>query len=85
MMLLKTLLGALALCAALLVWGSYAIGPGLPAADATSGLTAATVLASDGITPDGRPGEATRDRAGSGRLAGARSIQDALAAQKPAG
>ncbi len=84
---LKTLLGALALCAALLVWAGHAIGPERPTADASSGLTAAAVLASDGMAPDGRTGDGPIDRAALGRLAGAVSggFQDAAAAAKPAG
>jgi hypothetical protein len=85
---LKTLLGALALSVALLVWAGCAIGPdeqgtGGPA----PGLTAAAVLASDGMTPDGKPGEAALDRAALGRLAGAASgeTRDAADARTPAG
>jgi hypothetical protein len=59
---LKTLLGTVALCAALLIWADYAIGPELSGSEPASGLTAAAVLASDGMTPDGSPGDDCLDR-----------------------
>ncbi|QGY01104.1 hypothetical protein MMSR116_03705 [Methylobacterium mesophilicum SR1.6/6] len=71
---LKTVLTALAVCLALIVWASYAIGPTRPGAETAPGLTAAAVLASDGMAPDGRPGEPALDRAALSRLTG--SISD---------
>jgi hypothetical protein len=55
MSLLNTMLGVIALCAALLFGISVALGPVDQQAQAKSaGLTAAAVLASDGMGPDGR-------------------------------
>jgi hypothetical protein len=83
---LKTLLGALALCTALLVWAGHVIGPGQPESRTTPGLTAAEVLASDGMAPDGRPGEPHPDRAVQGRLVDAISSGKSPAASgAPAG
>ncbi|MHB2210194.1 hypothetical protein [Methylobacterium sp. CM6257] len=80
----KTLLGALALCAGLLIWAGYVIGSGPPIAGTVPrGLTAAAVLASDGMAPDGRPGDL--DRGALGRLTRALSAADAPGAAKPAG
>ena len=59
---LKTLLGALAACAVLLLWAGHVVGPDRVDAG-TMGLTAAAVLASDGMTPDGRPGGPGPERA----------------------
>lgn len=70
---LKTLLGALVLCAALLVWAGYAIGPDRTEGRMAPGLTAAKVLASDGMAPDGRPAEPDRGGALPSRQAGASS------------
>ncbi|MGH1588213.1 hypothetical protein ACRBEV_07380 [Methylobacterium phyllosphaerae] len=85
MSLLKTLLAGMALCAALLVWADFAIGPERPAGRAATGLTTAAILASDGMTADGRTGEAALDRAALGRLAGAVSDDGKEAAAAPAG
>ncbi|MGU3464542.1 hypothetical protein ACLBXO_06770 [Methylobacterium sp. C33D] len=94
---LKTLLASLAVCAALLVWAAFAIGPERQAERTGPGLTTATVLASDGMAPDGRPGEAAAgradpdrgrlDRAAFDRLARKVSgeVRDASAAATPAG
>ena len=89
---LKTLLASLALCAALLVWAGYAIGPERPTGRTGPSLTAAAVLASDGMAPYGRPGEPAADgggldRAALDRLAGRVSgeVRDASAAAAPAG
>ncbi len=84
---LKTLLGTFALCAALLIWADYAIGPERSGSAPASGLTAAAVLASDGMTPDGSPGDDRLDRAALDRLARAASAGSlaAGAAEKPAG
>ncbi|MGH1569911.1 hypothetical protein ACRAWG_03625 [Methylobacterium sp. P31] len=80
----KTLLGALALCVALLIGAGYAVGSGSSTAGAPpQGLTAAAILASDGMTPDGRPGDL--DREALGRLTGALSAADPSGAAKPAG
>lgn len=52
---LKTLLGALCLCAALLAGAAFLSGSNLTVARTPQpGLTAAAVLASDGMGPDGR-------------------------------
>lgn len=77
---LKTLLGTMALCAALLIGAGLIAGRDDPsAADPTAtGLTAASVLASDGMAPDGNPGDL--DHRIRGRLAGS-TIGDA----KPVG
>jgi hypothetical protein len=74
----KTLLGALALCAALLGGAALISGPDL-AHTQTSGLTAAAVLASDGMAPDGRSATADREPPTSGRmlLSGAQDAQPA--------
>ncbi|MGU3555237.1 hypothetical protein [Methylobacterium radiotolerans] len=89
---LKTLLASLALCAALLVWAGFEIGPERPTGRTGPGLTAAAVLASDGMAPDGRPGGPATDgggldRAALARLAGRVSgeVRDASAAAAPAG
>ncbi|MGU3383906.1 hypothetical protein [Methylobacterium sp. D53M] len=94
---LKTLLASLALCAALLVWAGLAIGPERPTDRTSPGLTTAAVLASDGMGPDGRPGEPAAapggpdrgdlDRAALDRLAKRVSgeVRDASAAGTPAG
>lgn len=84
---LKTLLGTFALCAALLIWAAYAIGPERSGSEPASGLTAAAVLASDGMTPDGARGDGGLDRATLDKLARAASDepQAAVAAEKPAG
>ena len=84
---LKTLMGALAVCAALLLWAGHAIGPVRPDVGTTAGLTAAKVLASDGMASDGRPGDPSLDRAALDRLVGAVSggKKEAAAAGMPAG
>ena len=89
---LKPLLASLALCAALLVWAGFAIGPERPTGRTGPSLTAAAVLASDGMAPDGRPGGPAADgggpdRAALARLAGRVSgeVRDASAAAAPAG
>jgi hypothetical protein len=83
---LKTVLAAVAICVALLVWADFAIGPERPGTGTASGLTAAAVLASDGMTPDGRPGEPALDRAALGRLTGAISDgKQAASAGTPTG
>lgn len=59
MVFVKALLGALTLCGLLLGTGALALGPGHPGtASRPSGLTAASVLASDGMGPGGQPDEA---------------------------
>jgi len=87
MALLKTLLGAFALCAALLIWADRAIGPEQSGLEPAAGLTAATVLASDGMEADGSPGDGRLDRAALDRLVHASSgkTQAAVASEKPAG
>ena len=87
MTLLKTLLGTLALCAALLIWAGLTIGPERAGTEPASGLTAAAVLASDGMAPDGSLGDDRLDRSALGRLARAVSgtPREAAAAEKPAG
>ncbi|MCX4198785.1 hypothetical protein OMR07_27720, partial [Methylobacterium organophilum] len=85
---LKTLLASLALCAALLVWAGYAIGPERPTGRTGPGLTAAAVLASDGMAPDGRPGEpaaATTRAAVTDPAATRRSAATAIATAAPKG
>ena len=79
----KNLMGALALCTALLVWADHAIGPVRPVVETATGLTAAEVLASDGMAPDGRPGDPILDRAAVGRLVGA--VAGGKEATAPAG
>jgi hypothetical protein len=66
---LKTLLGAVALCAALLIWADGAIGLERSGLEPASGLTVAAVLAGDGMTPDGSLGDSHLDRAALDRLA----------------
>ncbi|MEE7450066.1 hypothetical protein MRF4_20910 [Methylobacterium radiotolerans] len=89
---LKTLLASLALCAALLVWAGFAIGPERPTDRTEPGLTTAAVLASDGMAPDGRPGDPAAGRGGLDREALDRlarrasgEVRDASAAASPAG
>lgn len=62
---LKTLLGTLALCAVLLVAVARAVAPD-PSGSAPrpQGLTAAAVLASDGMGPDGQPDASPPPEAG---------------------
>jgi hypothetical protein len=83
---LKTLLGTFALCAALLIWADYAIGPERSGSEPASGLTAAAVLASDGMTPDGSPGDDRLDRAALDSLARTATAEPptAGAAERPA-
>lgn len=57
---LKTLLGSFAICAVLLALAALTLGPSSTGMNShPRGLTAASVLASDGMGPDGRPGEGT--------------------------
>lgn len=70
MTLLKTLLGALALCAVLLVGMALAVAPEPSGSTPPpQGLTAADVLASDGMGPDGRPDESRAHPPEGGRMA----------------
>jgi hypothetical protein len=58
MSVLKTVIGALGLCAALLVGAAVLYGPDRDAVPVRpAGLTAAAILASDGMGPDGRIAE----------------------------
>lgn len=58
MVFVKTLLGTLTLCGLLLAAVALALGPDHSGtAPRPLGLTAASVLASDGMAPDGRPDE----------------------------
>ena len=60
MSLFKTLLGSIIVCGVLLVLAALTLGSGLSGVTAQPhGLTAASVLASDGMGPDGRPDEAS--------------------------
>lgn len=84
---LKTLLGTFALCAALLIWAAHAIGPERSGSEPAPGLTAAAVLASDGMTPEGARENGGLDRAALDKLARAASDEPRvpIAAEKPAG
>lgn len=74
----KTVLGALALCAVLLAGAAIVSGPDLAPAQ-TAGLTAAAVLASDGMAPDGRRATSDHETLSPGRmlLSGAQDAQPA--------
>ena len=75
---LKTLIGAVALCAVLLAGAALVIGPDRAVSNGHApALTAAAVLASDGMAPDGRPGQAAVAGRDPDRLAVGPAARDA--------
>ncbi|MCJ2089072.1 hypothetical protein MKK88_24250 [Methylobacterium sp. E-005] len=68
MTLLKIVLGSAVLCAALLSVLSFALGPTHDVPAQPPGLTAAAVLATDGMGPDGRMVQSTGAKPQPGRI-----------------
>lgn len=82
---LTTVLGGLAVCALLLACVGYRVGTDVPPAERWDGLTAATVLASDGMSAKGGRTDDARMVARADRVAAQGQALDRAALRRLAG